>query len=65
MPNYYDLLGISRTAEEKDVRQGYRKMARQFHPDVNPGDKSAEEKFKQINEAHSVLSDPEKRRKYD
>ncbi len=65
MPNYYDLLGISRTAENKDVRQGYRKMARKYHPDVNPGDKSAEEKFKQINEAHSVLSDPEKRRKYD
>ena len=65
MPNYYDLLGISRTAEDKDVRQGYRRMARKYHPDVNPGDKTAEETFKQINEAHSVLSDPEKRRKYD
>ena len=65
MPNYYDVLGISRSAEEKDIRQAYRKLARQYHPDVNPGDKSAEERFKQINEAHSVLSDPEKRRKYD
>jgi DnaJ-class molecular chaperone len=65
MPNYYDVLGISRKADDKEVRQAYRKLARQYHPDVNPGDKSAEEKFKQINEAHSVLSDPEKRRKYD
>ena len=65
MPNYYELLGIPRNAEEKDIRQAYRKLARQYHPDVNPGDKSAEEKFKQINEAHSILSDPEKRRKYD
>ena len=65
MPNYYDLLEIARSAEEKEVRQAYRKMARKYHPDVNPGDKSAEDKFKQINEAHSVLSDAEKRRKYD
>lgn len=65
MPNYYDVLGISRNADEKEVRQAYRRLARQFHPDVNPGDKSAEDKFKQINEAYGVLSDPEKRRKYD
>jgi len=65
MPNYYDLLEITRSAEEKEVRQAYRKMARKYHPDVNPGDKSAEDKFKQVNEAHSVLSDAEKRRKYD
>lgn len=65
MPNYYDILEVARTADEKDIRQAYRKKARQYHPDVNPGDKSAEDKFKQINEAHSVLSDPDKRRKYD
>ena len=65
MPNYYDLLEITRSAEEKEVRQAYRKMARKYHPDVNPGDKLAEDKFKQINEAHSVLSDAEKRRRYD
>jgi DnaJ-class molecular chaperone len=65
MPNYYDVLGVSRNADDKEIRQAYRKMARQYHPDVNPGDKSAEDKFKQINEAHSILSDPEKRRKYD
>lgn len=65
MPNYYDLLEITRSADEKEIRQAYRKMARKYHPDVNPGDKSAEDKFKQVNEAHSVLSDAEKRRKYD
>jgi len=65
MPNYYDLLEISRGADEKEIRQAYRKMARKYHPDVNPGNKTAEEKFKQVNEAHSVLSDAEKRRKYD
>ena len=65
MPSYYDVLGVSRTALEKDVRQAYRKLAREHHPDVNRGDKASEEKFKQINEAYSVLSDPEKRQKYD
>ncbi len=63
--NYYDLLGVSRTASEKDIRQAYRKLARQYHPDVNPGDSAAEEKFKGINEAYGVLSDSEKRGKYD
>ena len=65
MPSYYDVLGLSRKASEKDVRQAYRKLAREHHPDVNHGDKASEEKFKQINEAYGVLSDPEKRRKYD
>ena len=65
MPNYYELLEVPRTAQEREIRQAYRKKARQYHPDVNPGDQSAEDKFKLINEAHSVLSDPEKRRKYD
>ncbi len=63
--NYYELLGVARDATDKDIRQAYRKLARQYHPDVNPGDPGAEEKFKQINEAHGVLSDPESRRKYD
>jgi DnaJ-class molecular chaperone len=62
--NYYDVLGVPRGATEKDIRQAYRRLARQHHPDVNAGDRSAEERFKQINEAYSVLSDPEKRRKY-
>jgi DnaJ-class molecular chaperone len=65
MPNYYDVLEVPKTAEVREIRQAYRRMARQYHPDVNPGDRSAEDKFKLINEAHSVLSDPEKRRKYD
>lgn len=65
MPNFYDVLGIPRTATVRDIRQAYRKLARQYHPDVNPGDKTSEEKFKEINEAHSVLSDPDNRRKYD
>ncbi|MDE2939749.1 MAG: DnaJ domain-containing protein [Chloroflexota bacterium] len=63
--NYYALLGVARDATDKDIRQAYRKLARQYHPDVNPGDPDAEEKFKQINEAHGVLSDSDKRRKYD
>ena len=65
MPNYYDVLGIPRTADARAIRQAFRKLARQHHPDVNPGDKTAEEKFKLINEAHSVLSETTSRRKYD
>jgi len=63
--DYYKILGVDKKATEKDIRQAYRKLARKYHPDVNPGDKSAEDKFKEINEANEVLSDPEKRKKYD
>lgn len=65
MANYYDVLGILPGASDKEVRQAYRKLAREHHPDVNQGDKASEAKFKQINEAYGVLSDPEKRGKYD
>ena len=63
--DYYKILGVDKKANEKEIRQAYRKLARKYHPDVNPGDKSAEDKFKEINEANEVLSDPEKRKKYD
>src|SRR6202789_4392927 len=63
--DYYDLLGVARKAPVKDIRAAYRKLARKYHPDLNPGDKSAEEKFKQIQEAYEVLSDTKKRQMYD
>jgi curved DNA-binding protein len=63
--DYYQILGVSPDADEKTIRQAFRKLARQYHPDVNPGDKAAEEQFKAINEANQVLSDPEQRKKYD
>jgi DnaJ-class molecular chaperone len=63
--DYYSTLGVSKTATEKEVKQAFRKLARKFHPDVNPGDKQAEHRFKEINEAYEVLGDPDKRRKYD
>jgi molecular chaperone DnaJ len=63
--DYYAILGVSRSATEKEIKQAYRRLARKYHPDVNPGDKSAETRFKEINEAHEVLSDAEKRKKYD
>ena len=63
--DYYRILGVSENADQKAISQAYRKLARKHHPDVNPGDKSAEERFKEVNEANEVLSDPEKRQKYD
>jgi curved DNA-binding protein len=63
--DYYKILGVSKSAPEKEIKSAYRKLARKYHPDVNPGDKQAEEKFKGINEAYEVLSDPVKRKKYD
>jgi DnaJ-class molecular chaperone len=63
--DYYSTLGVAKTANAKEVKQAYRKLARKHHPDVNPGDKGAESKFKEINEAYEVLGDPEKRKKYD
>jgi molecular chaperone DnaJ len=63
--DYYELLGVARNAPQKDIRQAYRKLARKYHPDLNPGDKSSEEKFKQVQEAYDVLSDAKKRQMYD
>lgn len=63
--DYYKLLGVDKNASAKDIKSAYRKLARKFHPDLNPNDKDAKKKFQQINEANEVLSDPEKRKKYD
>jgi DnaJ-class molecular chaperone len=63
--DYYSTLGVAKTSTEKEIKQAYRKLARKHHPDVNPGDKSAETRFKEINEAYEVLGDPAKRKKYD
>jgi curved DNA-binding protein len=63
--DYYATLGVTKTASDKDIKQAFRKLARKYHPDVNPGDKAAEARFKEINEANEVLGDPEKRKKYD
>ena len=63
--DYYTTLGVAKTASEKEIKQAFRKLARKLHPDVNPGDKTAEAKFKEINEAYEVLGDPAKRKKYD
>ncbi|MFO0043938.1 MAG: DnaJ C-terminal domain-containing protein, partial [Armatimonadota bacterium] len=65
MPDYYKILGVPRGADEKEIKSAYRKLARKYHPDVNPGDKSAENRFKEVSEANEVLSDPEKRKFYD
>lgn len=63
--DYYEVLGVPRTASQEDIKKAYRRLARQYHPDVNPGDPNAEAKFKEINEAYEVLSDPQKRAQYD
>jgi len=63
--DYYAALGVAPDSDDKAIKQAYRKLARQFHPDVKPGDKEAEERFKEINEAYQALSDPERRKKYD
>ncbi len=63
--DYYQILGVNKTASEEEIKKAYRKLARKFHPDLNPNDKDAHKKFQQINEANEVLSDPEKRKKYD
>ena len=65
MANYYDILGVGKSSNDKEIKQAYRDLARKYHPDVNPGDKQAEEKFKKINEAYEVLSNPESKKKYD
>jgi len=63
--DYYELLGVSRKASAEDIRKAWRRLARKFHPDLNPGAKAAEERFKQMQEAYDVLSDPKKRQMYD
>src|SRR3989442_2795082 len=63
--DYYEMLGVPRKASAKDIRTAFRKLARKYHPDLNPGDKASEEKFKQIQEAYDVLSDSKKRQMYD
>src|SRR4030095_151065 len=63
--DYYEILGIKRDAKPEEIKKAYRRLARKYHPDVNPGDKAAEERFKAMSEAHDVLSDPKKRSVYD
>ena len=61
----YEVLGISKTSDEKTIKKAYRKLAKKYHPDMNPGDKTAEQKFKEATDAYNILSDPEKRKLYD
>src|SRR5579864_2035876 len=64
-PDYYKTLGVGKGASDEEIKKSYRKLARQYHPDRNQGDKKAEERFKEISQAHDVLSDPDKRKAYD
>jgi molecular chaperone DnaJ len=64
-PDYYKILGVGKNASDEEIKKAYRKLARQYHPDRNPGDKKAEERFKEISQAHDVLSDADKRKAYD
>src|SRR5436305_6322799 len=64
-PDYYKALGVDKRASAEDIKKAYRKLARKYHPDRNPGDKDAETRFKEISQAHDVLGDPEKRAQYD
>src|SRR6266550_8897974 len=63
--NFYDILGVSRNASTEEIRKAYRKLARKYHPDINPGNKEAENKFKELSVAYDVLSDSDKRKLYD
>ena len=63
--DYYDVLGVGRNADAKEIKRAYRKLAKKYHPDMNPGDKNAEQKFKEITEAYNILSDDEKKKLYD
>ena len=63
--DYYEVLGLTKGAADDEIKKAYRKMAKQYHPDLHPGDKEAEAKFKEVNEAYEILSDPDKRAKYD
>src|SRR5881397_1294470 len=63
--DYYEILGVKRDAKPEEIKKAYRRLARKYHPDVNPGDKASEERFKLTSEAHDVLSDPKKRKVYD